>query len=128
MKWISNKTLFNIHGWLGLNLGLLLFVICFSGTFATLSSEVDWLLNSNIRIETKDAPIQWDKMYRSLKQKYPDGKILGIYKSSYAGHASYFASTAYVSLPNDQLRKVYLNPYTGKIQGDTSFFNVQRFF
>jgi uncharacterized iron-regulated membrane protein len=128
MKWISNKTLFNIHGWLGLNLGLLLFVICFSGTFATLSGEVDWLLNGDMRVEKKDAPVQWEAMHQSLQQSYPEGEMLGIYKRSYAGHGDHFASTAYVALPNAQTRKVYLNPYSGQIKGDTSFFNVQRFF
>jgi uncharacterized iron-regulated membrane protein len=128
MKWISNKTLFNIHGWLGLNLGLLLFVICFSGTFATLSSEVDWLLNSDIRVEKKEGPVQWQQMYESLNKRFPDGTILGIYKTSYAGHGDHFASVAYVGLSNDQTRKIYLNPYSGKIQANTSFFNVQRFF
>ncbi|MCW9707078.1 PepSY-associated TM helix domain-containing protein [Fodinibius salsisoli] len=128
MKWISNKTLFSIHGWLGLNLGLLLFVICFSGTFATLSSEVDWLLNPDIRVEEQDAPVQWQGIYKSLKQEFPDGRILGIYKNSYAGHGDHFASLAYVRLPSDQTRKVYLNPYSGEIQANTSFFNVQRFF
>ena len=129
MKWISNKTLFNIHGWLGLNLGLLLFVICFSGTFATLSGEIDWLLNEDMRIEKKDAPVQWQKMYQSLNQEYPEGIITGITKnSSRAGKLDRFASVAYVQMPNGQTRKVYLNPYSGSIQGGTSFFNVQRFF
>lgn len=128
MKWISNKTLFNLHGWLGLNFGLLLFAICFSGSLATLSSEADWLINADMRIETKDAPIRWEAMYHSLKEKYPEGKNLGMYKNTYAGHGDYFAAVAYMSLANGQTRKVYLNPYTGQIQGDTSFFNVQRFF
>ena len=129
MKWISNKTLFNIHGWLGLNLGLLLFVICFSGTFATLSGEVDWLLNEDMRIEKKDAPVQWQKMYQSLNLEYPDGKITGITKhSSRASKLDRFASVSYVQMPNGQTRKVYLDPYSGSIQGSTSFFNVQRFF
>ncbi len=128
MKWISNKTLFNIHGWLGLNLGLLLFVICFSGTFATLSGEADWLLNSDMRVEKKDAPVQWEKMYQSLQQKYPEGKLFGLDKYSYAGKLDHFAAASYVQLPNGQTRKVFLNPYNGQIQGDTSFFDIQRFF
>lgn len=128
MKWISNKTLFNIHGWLGLNLGLLLFVICFSGTFATLSSEVDWLLNADMRLKKQHAPIQWEAMNQSIKTQYPEGRTLGIYKHTYSGNEDYFSAVAYVRLPNGQTRKVYLDPYTGKILGDTSFFNVQRFF
>lgn len=128
MKWISNKTLFNIHGWLGLNLGLFLFVVCFSGTFATLSGEVDWLLNEDLRIEQREAPVRWEAMYESIRASYPEGTVLGIYKNTYSGHSDHFATVAYVGLPNGQNRKIYLDPYEGTIQGDTSFFNVQRFF
>jgi len=67
-------------------------------------------------------------MYQSLKKEYPESEFLGLYKSSYTGHNDHFAATAYMSLPNGQNRKVYLDPYNGQIQGDTSFFNVQRFF
>lgn len=128
MKWISNKTLFNIHGWLGLNLGLFLFVVCFSGTFATLSGEVDWLLNEDLRIEQREAPVRWEAMYESIHARYPEGAVLGIYKNTYSGHSDHFATVAYVGLPNGQNRKIYLDPYEGTIQGDTGFFNVQRFF
>ena len=128
MKFISNKTLYNIHGWLGLNIGLFLFVICFSGTFATLSNEVDWLLDPNMRIESSDDPVRWEAMYQSLQEEYPDGRIFGIYRNSYSGVENYFATTAYVALPGSHTRKVYLNPYSGEIQGDSGFFNVQRFF
>lgn len=125
---ISNKNLYTIHSWLGLNLGLFLFVICFSGTIAVFSSDIDWLTNPSIRIEPTDEPVLWGKMYTSILQQFPDGTISSIYKETYAGTGSSFATVAYVSIPNGQIRKVYLNPYTGKIQGNTSFFNVQRFF
>lgn len=128
MKWISNKSLFNIHGWLGLNLGLLLFVICFSGTFATLSNEIDWLLNPDMRIEKQNHPPQWEAMYTSLQKTFPEGKILGIYKNNFSVYNEAFATTAHVSLPNGQTRKVYLNPYSGQIQGHSSFLDIQRFF
>ncbi|MDR8391193.1 PepSY domain-containing protein [Aliifodinibius sp. S!AR15-10] len=128
MNLISNKLLYKIHGWLGLNLGLLLFIICFSGTFAVFSSEVDWLINPDMRVAPQDKPIQWEQMYKSVQDAFPDGNNLGIYKETYASSGKRFTSVAYVSIPNGQIRKVYLNPYTGQIQGDTSFFNTQRFF
>lgn len=130
MKFISNKTLFNIHGWLGLNLGLLLFVICFSGTFATLSNEVDWLLNPDLRIEKKEQPFRWEAMYANLKKTFPEGRMRGMYehKNSFTEVGDSFAAMAFMELPNGQIRKVHINPYSGAIQGHTSFFDVQRFF
>ncbi|NBC27802.1 MAG: hypothetical protein GVY08_13140 [Bacteroidetes bacterium] len=128
MSLISNKTLFKLHGWLGLNLGLILFVICLSGTFATLSNEFDWLANEEMRIEKKDRQANWQKMMDSIEREYPEGVNLGMYKGTYSGNADYFATVAYVYMPNDQTLKVYLNPRTGEIQGQNSFFNTQRFF
>ena len=124
---MSNKTLFKIHGWLGLNFGLLLFVICLSGTFATLSNEVDWLVNEDMRIQKSNQPVQWQAMVESLREQYPTGRNLGMYKGTYTGNADYFATVAYMAMPNDQTLKVYLNPSDGTIQGSTSFFNTQRF-
>jgi uncharacterized iron-regulated membrane protein len=43
------KALFHLHGWFGVNLGLLLFIVCFSGTVATLSDEIDWFFNPAVR-------------------------------------------------------------------------------
>lgn len=125
---MSNKVLFKLHGWLGLNLGLILFVICLSGTFATLSNEVDWLVNEDMRIEKSNQPIKWQAMVESLREQYPEGRNLGMYRGTYTGNAQYFATVAYMAIPNGQTLKVYLDPSTGKINGHTSFFNAQRFF
>lgn len=125
---MSNKLLYKIHGWLGLVFGLFLFVVCFSGTVATLSSEADWLLNKDMRAPAENGEIQWQKMHENIQEAFPDGRNFGLYKQSFAGSADYFAAEAYVSLPNGQNRKVYLDPHSGRIQGHTSFFNVQRFF
>lgn len=128
MKFISNKTLFRIHGWLGLNLGLLLFVICISGTFATLSNETDWLMDPDMRLDETNGSVQWQKMVDTLREEFPEGQNRGLYLGSYTGNSDAFATTAYVSLPNGQTRKIYLNPYSGEMQADRSFFNTQRFF
>ena len=119
------KLLFRLHGWLGLNLGLLLFVICFAGSVATLSHEIDWLLNPDIRAEAHPGqPYDWTGMHEAIRSAFPDGENLGVYAPEEPG----FAARAYVGLPTGQTRKVYLNPYTGAVQGHTSFFNTQRFF
>ena len=118
------KTFFRVHGWLGLNIGLLLFVVCFSGSFATLSHEIDWLIDPTVRAETRNEPYNWTAMHETLTHEFPNQIISGIYAPTGNG----FAALAFVSTPNGQTRKAYLNPYTGTLQGHTSFFNVQRFF
>jgi len=124
------KTLFRLHGWIGLNLGLLLFVICLSGTVATLSYEIDHWINPAQQVEPQDAPVDWTAMHASVAEAFPDGQNLGIYApgSGYAAMQKNTAAVAYVAVPTGETRKVYLNPYTGKVQGHTSFFNTQRFF
>ena len=126
------KTLFRLHGWLGLNLGLLLFVICFSGSFATLSHEIDWLLDARHRVAAQNVPYDWTAMHETIARAFPDGQNLGVYVSgasgSLASTGGQTAALAYVSLPDGQTRKVFLDPYSGELRGHTSFFNVQRFF
>ncbi|MEM1093541.1 MAG: PepSY-associated TM helix domain-containing protein [Bacteroidota bacterium] len=126
------KTMFRIHGWLGLNIGLLLFVICFSGSVATIANEIDWLLNADARVAASDAPYDWDAMHKTLHDTFPDARFGGLYVSgsmgTMASAGKQMAALAYVSLPEGGTRKVYLNPYTGELQASTNFFNVQRFF
>jgi len=132
MNWPGNwrKTLFRLHGWIGLNFGLLLFVICLSGTVATLSYEIDSWINPEQRVEPQDAPVDWTAMHETVAAAFPDGQNLGIYApgSAYGPMQGSTAAVAYVAVPTGETRKVYLNPYTGELQGDTSFFNTQRFF
>jgi uncharacterized iron-regulated membrane protein len=118
------KALFRLHGWVGLNAGLLLFVICFSGSVATISNEIDRMLNPAMRAEARDTPYAWTEMHAALHAAFPGGTNLGVYTPVEPG----FAALAYISLPTGETRKIYLNPYSGALQGHASFFNVQRFF
>ena len=124
------KSLFRVHGWIGLNLGLFLFVVCFSGSVATLSHEIDWLLDARHRAPAQDAPYDWTAMHETLAEIFPDGVNLGVYVpgADYVASNTQAAAVAYVELPNGPMRKVYLDPYTGALRGHTSFFNAQRFF
>ena len=73
----SRKTLFRIHSWLGLNLGLLLFIVCFSGTVATLSNEIDWLLNPALRADSRGPPTwSWERWHAAVRDRHPDASLL----------------------------------------------------
>lgn len=43
MKLPSKKLFYRFHNWIGVQLSMLFFIVCFSGTLAILSSEYDWL-------------------------------------------------------------------------------------
>lgn len=127
------KRFFDVHGWLGLNLGLLLFVICLSGTFATLSDEIDALVDPAHRVEAvarDDAGYDWTAMMETLERAFPDGVVRSLYAPGASGRPTVAgtASLALVVVPGGETRKVYLDPFTGELRGHTGFFNVERFF
>lgn len=128
MRLLAPKTLFRIHGWIGLHLGLLLFVVCLSGTFATLANEVDWLADPGIRAPSESGPVRWQAMLNGIETEFPGGRMLGLYLGGGTGHTKAFAPMAYVALPDGTRRKVYLDPHSGAVQADSGFFNTQRFF
>lgn len=123
--WPSKRTLFRIHGWLGLNLGLLLFIVCFSGTVATLSHEIDWLLNPALRAESRGSSAwSWEGWYQAVRAEHPDAHVAVLEAPPTGG----WAARAMVAYGPSDLRYVYVHPDSGDVQGTFSHFNVARFF
>lgn len=111
------------HSWVGLTAGLMLFVVCWSGTFAVLADEVDRLVNP----VTQAAPSQtiaWDAAYDAAIAARPD--IAGISMAAPAGPGE--ALQVFGSNEEGDPIRLYADPATGRILAETSFFNIQRFF
>ncbi|MCM8527527.1 MAG: PepSY domain-containing protein, partial [Lentisphaeraceae bacterium] len=123
---LNNKKLFQLHGWLGITLGLPLFVICLSGTFAVISPELDWLAHEEMRVSPPEntEPLSWGVLTEKIKEKYPAGTISFFYKSD----SPYKAWQASVAFSNKDYRLVHIDPYTGVVQGETLTFNLKSFF
>ena len=120
--WLSNKTLFRWHGWLGLNLGLLLFVVCFSGTIAVFSWELDWLVDRDVRADYET--VDWTAMQDSLQAAYPNHVVSFITGPRHDG----FSALAYATDPAGRSVKLWVHPETGTVQKRGNFWTVQRFF
>ena len=122
----SKRTLFRIHGWLGLQLGLLLFIVCFSGAVATVSHEIDWLLNPAIRADSATPPSAWpwERWRRAVRAEHPGAHVSVLEAPPGPG----WAARATVAYGPSHLLHVYLHPETGDVQGTFSHFNVARFF
>lgn len=124
---ISNKTLFSLHGWLGLNLGFLLFVICFSGTIATLSYELDWLLDSEIRpvaAAEGEERISLASAYHNVQALYPRGNIYAIRSPS----EDYLALQVFLRDLDSGEVTVYLDPFTGAVLAARDRMSIKNFF
>lgn len=120
---LKKKHFFQLHSWIGTRLSILFFIVCFSGTIATLSNELDWLFMPDIRLESTETSLaSKNQIVQNIKNRYPEGKI------QYWDHReeSYLCDIVYVGV-NGARTYVFVNPYTGEIQGNTQL-TFQRFF
>lgn len=125
MNWPTKKHWLDWHTLMGVSCGLLLFVICWSGTFATVSLELDWLLTPALRSTVKEIDNQdMVQAYERVHQAMPEAQIQRIEQLAPSG----YALTVQVRRPQLPPEFVLFDPATGTITGTTSFINVSRFF
>lgn len=112
----------------GLKLSLLLAFVCLTGTIATISHEIEWLVNPAVRGssngQTDDYPAMWGK----LRARYPDAFISGIGSFDRAD-STYFAREATVTFPDGTSRRVFIDAATLAITGEqngNSFHSIMR--
>lgn len=126
--WLTKKRLFALHGWLGLTLGLPLFIICFSGAFAVLSPEIDRLIHPEMRVtppaDSTAKPLPWETLVERVAEVSPGGEVAFIESPAERDEAW----TVTVSYAPKDLRVVYIDPFTGRVQGQATTFNAQSFF
>lgn len=123
----SNQALFRFHGWLGINLGLLLFVVCFSGAIATISYELEWLLNPAVRAAPPHPGADyssWTSWYVAAQREHPGGRIVSLDRPD----GPRWAARATVAYSDLDWRYVYIDPYSGRVNGSVSEFGIPRFF
>ncbi len=115
---------FKWHAWLGYKLSILMFVICLTGTIATVSDELDWLVNPMLRVEAVDTPYQWQAMYQNFQERYPGSSLTYIDAPRYAN----YAAVGLMTTAEGVTRRVFFNQYTGEVTGDLPWAaSVQRF-
>jgi uncharacterized iron-regulated membrane protein len=123
----KKKTWFRIHSFTGVITGLLLFVICWSGTFAVISHELDWLVTPEVR-SNNSVPdgqvLNWQKVYEAVVAAYPEGKVQWMEKPLY--HHS--TAQVVINLPDQDYVRIYVDPISFDLLGSYSYLNVQRFF
>ncbi|UNK41843.1 PepSY domain-containing protein [Luteimonas sp. S4-F44] len=113
---------FDLHSWIGLKLSLLMGFVCLTGTLATVSQEIDWLVFPEARVAPSTQHASWGTLVAAVQRAYPAWTL----ESLAAPHASRFAARAVMRLPNGERRFVWVDPGSGRVTGDTPWFNAQR--
>ncbi len=115
---------FRVHSFTGVITGLMLFLVCWSGTFAVLSQELDWLVTPEVRVGPGDDPPDWDAWAAAVGRALPGAELQ--WMSIPRGRR--YAAEAVVNLPQQDLVRVYIDPATAEVTGHYSYVNLQRFF
>ena len=120
----ATRLWFRVHSFTGVITGLLLFVLCWSGTFAVFDHELDWLTTPEARVQPDGDSAGWDAWMRTATRAYPQGRVVGMQAPAHDSDAV----VALIQRPDQPRRLVYINPYTGELRGTASAFNIHRFF
>ena len=121
-----SKIWFLVHSWLALPIWFFVLIVCVTGTLATVSQEIVWLANPDIRAP-KPSPdaelLTLGQALEKVQRAEPDLKVLSLMRPD----ESHFALSARVSYPDGSSPTLYVNPYTGVIQGVSPQFDFRQF-
>ncbi len=114
-----------VHSWVGLKLSLFMTWVLLTGTFAVFAVEMDWLARPALRVDPQYAPhVSWGSMAAAAAAAMPEGRVTTIYAPPHA----WFAADAIAEVGADDRKRIYINPYDGRVQGVGPWMSFQRFF
>ena len=120
------RKLYRLHTWVGFHLAWVMSLVLFTGTFAVVSHEIDWLIRNEMRVAPPDEPaaIDWAAVEAAARSYNLGDTILSLGKMP----GDYFAFRARMVNRHGQHYFLHVNPYTGEVTGETSVLTVQRVF
>ena len=121
---MSSRGWFRVHSFVGVITGLLLFVVCWTGTFATLAHEFDWLVTPEARVDGGGEALGWARLLASVTAGYQVEEIHFLTAPLYEKSAA----EVVVDLPDQRFVRIYVDPYTAELRGARSAINLQRIF
>ncbi|WP_070886449.1 PepSY domain-containing protein [Pseudomonas sp. D1-3] len=121
-----SKIWFLVHSWLALPIWFFVLIVCVTGTLAVVSQEIVWLANPDVRASkpSDDAELlTFGQVLAEIRKAEPELVVQSITRPD----ESHFALTARVSYPDGSNPTLYVNPYTGAIQGVSPEFDFRQF-
>lgn len=108
---------FALHRWVSLPIWLLLFFVCATGTVSVVSHEIAWLADPKVRASNPNGnpPLGFEDIAAAVKRERPGAHLLYI-----VDRAPYLATQVVAALPDAPSVTIYVNRYTGEVQGITA--------
>ncbi|WP_308909849.1 PepSY-associated TM helix domain-containing protein [Pseudokordiimonas caeni] len=115
-----------VHHWAGMKVSLFLTFILATGTLAVLSAEIDWLINPEMRVESREGPVaSWGELVAAGLAAAPEGARLERISEP---RDPWFAAEMLVVDAGGTRQRIFINPWTADVQGLLPWFNAQRLF
>lgn len=119
--WQKVRKLFNdIHLWIGIAAGLILFIVCLTGTIYTFRTEIEETIASDkffVEVPENGQRLPSDQLIAIVEQEFEDHNVSSITVPANDSRAY----KLHVRKEGERRGKNYLvNPYNGEILGDTS--------
>lgn len=106
-----------LHGWMGLPFWAYLLLICVTGTIATVSDEILWLVDPEVRAHASAAPpLSPDALVAAAIAQQPGSRLAGLQFPE----ARYLAPKVGLIDAAGVQRAFYLDPGSGRIQGESA--------
>ncbi|MEL6415271.1 MAG: PepSY-associated TM helix domain-containing protein [Pseudomonadota bacterium] len=120
----SRKRLYELHTWVGFHLAVIMVVVLFTGTIATISNELDWLTQHDMRVSPDGEMVSHDEMIEAVQAYAPGATITGVQQMM----GDHFAYRVIAFDENATQTFIHVNQWTGEVTGETPYFTIQRFF
>lgn len=112
-----------MHQWAGLQVSLLLLVVLATGTFATVSPEIDWLLHPAMRAAPRTVPTaSWGQWLDAAHRAAPGMRV----ETLDLPVASAFTAEAVVVDDEGERRRVQIDPWSARATGVTPWLGARR--
>ncbi|MBK1663802.1 peptidase [Rhodospirillum rubrum] len=103
---------FLVHSWMGLPLWAYVFFLCFTGTLASVSHEILWLTDPEVRAGASGDLAPASALIAAAEAAAPGSRALSVHWG-----ADYMAATVRLGLENGLYAMAYVDPVSATVRG-----------
>lgn len=121
-----SKLWFLVHSWVALPIWFFVLIVCVTGTLAVVSKEILWLTYPEMRHNPPSDEAErlpFEQVRQRLEKNEPSLDISSIAQPD----GDYFALNVRATYPDGRSTTLYVNPYTGAVQGSAPSFDFRQF-